>query len=233
MKIKFLFIFFISLFAIKLSNAHALWIETEAKGTINQTHSLKVFYGEYAEGLIDPIDKWYSNVKDFEIVLISPTGMKKTLDKTAAGDHYNSEFTATEKGTYTISITQPAKEPYETMRFEFSSIAFVTVSEQKTAKLDIPFYVEAKTDGVKSGSEVEITVYSKGNIAPDTEVIIMGPEGWTKTVSSDSNGKAKFKAITSGKYIIEASSTEEKTEEWEGKKIEKIWRGTTTALFIK
>jgi len=83
MNTKTLLTILISLLSLQFASAHALWIETQTNGKLNQKHTVKVYYGEYAEGLVDPIDKWYSDVKDFDLILIAPDGSKKTLEKTA------------------------------------------------------------------------------------------------------------------------------------------------------
>jgi len=233
MKTKLLITLFISIIATQMSFAHALWIETSSNGSLNKKHTVKVFYGEYAEQAIDPVDKWYSDVKDFDLYLISPSGTKTKLDKKSNIDHFESEFIPSENGTYTLSIVHGAKEPYETMRFEFSSVAFVTVGKGQATSTKAPFHLKPNNSNPKVGNDLEISVLNDGLGQKETEVIIMGPEGWTKTVHSDENGKISFKPLAVGKYIIEASKTEDKAEEWDGKKIEKIWRGSTLAIQVK
>lgn len=233
MKIKLILTFIISFVAAGLCQAHALWIETSSEGQLNKKHIVKVYYGEYAEQLIDSIDNWYSDVKDFEIFLTSPKGNKIKLDKQTNSDHFVSEFVPTEDGIYTISVIHGAKEAYETMRFEFSSIAFVKVGKQEGMTGEHPFHLKSLNDNEKLGSEINLAVYDNSIPQKETEVIIMGPEGWTKTLHSDASGKVSFKPFIPGKYIIEASKTDEKTENWNNQKIDKIWRGTTIAIQVK
>ncbi|WP_185213730.1 DUF4198 domain-containing protein [Sphingobacterium mizutaii] len=232
MNTKTLLTILISLVSLQFASAHALWIETQSNGKLNQKHTVKVFYGEYAEGMVDPVDKWYSDVKDFDLVLIAPDGNKKILEKTAATDHFEASFLPTENGSYILSVVKPAKEAYETMKFEFSSTAFVQVGSGSNSSNSLPFHVESTVLNPKLGSNLEIQVLENGQAEKEREVTIMGPEGWTKTLHTDNQGKASFKPLVKGKYIIEASRTDEKVEEWHGQKIEKIWKGSTYSIHV-
>lgn len=233
MNTKTLLTLLISLVSLQFASAHALWIETQTNGKLNQRQTVKVFYGEYAEGLVDPIDKWYSDVKDFDLILISPDGSKKTLEKTAATDHFEASFLPKENGKYILYVVKPAKEAYETMKFEFSATALVQVGNGSNKFNALPFHIESKVLNPKVGTDLEIQVLENGQAEKEREVIIMAPNGWTKALKSDSNGKINFKPIVPGKYIIEASKTEDRKEIWESQNIEKIWKGTTMTLFVK
>lgn len=232
MNTKTLLTILISLVSFHFASAHALWIETQSNGKLNQKHTVKVFYGEYAEGLVDPIDKWYSDVKDFDLILIAPDGSKKTLEKTAATDHFEASFLPTENGNYILSVVKPAKEAYETMKFEFSSIAFVQVGKSAKTTNSLPFHLESTVLSPKVGKSLEIQVLDNGQAEKEREVVIMGPEGWTKTVHTDQEGKVSFNPLIAGKYIIEASRTDEKSEDWHGQKIEKVWKGSTYSVIV-
>lgn len=232
MNTKTLLTILISLVSLQFASAHALWIETQSNGILNQKHTVKVYYGEYAEGLVDPIDKWYSDVKDFDLILIAPDGSKKVLEKTAATDHFEASFQPTANGNYILSVVKPAKEAYETMKFEFSSIAFVQVGNSAKTTNSLPFHIESTVLSPKLGKSIEIQVLDNGQAEKEREVIIMGPEGWTKTVHTDQEGKVPFKPLIAGKYIIEASRIDEKSEDWHGQKIEKIWKGSTYSVTV-
>lgn len=232
MNTKTLLTILISLVSLQFASAHALWIETQSNGKLNQKHTVKVYYGEYAEGLVDPIDKWYSDVKDFDLILIAPDGSKKTLEKTASTDHFEASFLPTENGSYILSVVKAAKEAYETMKFEFSSTAFVQVGNGSTKLNSLPFHVESTVQNPKVGASLEVQVLEDGQAEKEREVIIMGPEGWTKTLHTDIQGKVSFKPLVKGKYIIEASKTDDKVEDWHGQKIEKIWRGSTYSINV-
>ena len=232
MKIKLFLTLIISFLTFNLTQAHALWIETSTKGQINQKHTVKVFYGEYAEQTIDPVNKWYSDLKDFELYLINPRGEKTKLEKQENTDHFISEFIPTKNGTYTLSVVHAAQEPYETMRFEFSSVAFVNIGNSEIKGNQLPFHVETTGPDLHVTSELSLKVLDNSSPQNETEVNIMGPEGWTKTLHSDKNGIVVFKPFISGKYIIEASKTDDKVEDWNGQKVEKIWRGSTLTIQV-
>ena len=52
------------------ANAHAIWIESNAKATKSKPHEVKIFYGEYPEGEIETTAKWYSDLKTLEVWVV-------------------------------------------------------------------------------------------------------------------------------------------------------------------
>ena len=70
-KTGFLIIAFL-LFGITNVFAHALWIETPSTGKKGVAQEVKIFFGEFSENDITPTDKWFSDLKDFELVLLTP-----------------------------------------------------------------------------------------------------------------------------------------------------------------
>lgn len=98
-----------ALVCVKFGFSHALWIEAPTTGKKGQSQQVRVYYGEYAQGLIDPVDKWYSDVKDFKLILVSPSGATTELTKTAHNDHFSSEFIPQGDGTYALLVVHPAK----------------------------------------------------------------------------------------------------------------------------
>jgi uncharacterized GH25 family protein len=71
-----LIITLIAIFACKMVSAHSLWIETAATGEKNKDQEIKIFYGEYSHQLIEPVEKWYSDVSEFKLFVISPKPRK-------------------------------------------------------------------------------------------------------------------------------------------------------------
>ena len=212
--------------------AHALWIETNSKGVKNTLQSIKVYYGEYASKELESIDKWYSDVRDFKLILTSPSNQKIELSKRASTDHYIAEFTPTEEGTYTLSISHTTKDLSKTSLYAFSSVAFVHISGKPNPTISNKFYVKVDPLGYTVGNTVEATVIKENKPQIDAEVIVMSQEGWSKTFKTDREGKVKFPALWKGNYVIEASIGENAEGEWNGKPFTYVWEGTTTFITV-
>lgn len=226
----------ITLFAIlasKLVSAHALWIETDALGTKGKQQEVKIYYGEYSHNIIEPLDKWYSDVKDFKIYVISPSLKKTEISKTVLTDYYAATFTPTEVGTYTLLVEHPAKEPYETTAFEFSAIAKVNVGNSSSTQVDLPLAIDLEPKNYVVGDIVRAKVIRKNIGFANAEVEVVQPDGWVKKLITDDQGMISFKIPVTGKYLLEVTDTEDKNTKWFGKLIEKIWRANTTVLFVK
>ena len=227
------FLLLIALMCVKFGYSHALWIETASSGKAGAAQQVRVYYGEYAHDAIDPVDKWYSDVKEFKLVLVAPNAQPVELTKTAHEDHFSSEFTPAGDGTYSLVIVHPTKDPYETTAFEFSTLAQVIVGAPSKSALEIPIMIETNAAGNYSvGNQVQATISQNGKPLSEVAVEISAPEGWTKTLKTDAQGKIAFQAPVKGKYLVEVSKTDEQPGDWFGKTIENVWRATTTALYV-
>ncbi len=224
---------FLSVLSFQFSNAHALWIESAQVGKLNQSHAVKIFYGEYENQTIDKIDKWYSDVKDFKIYVISPDLKSTELIKENADDHFATSFIPTMEGTYVLKVVHPAKQPYEITAFEFSSVAQVQVGKASNFTLEQPLGIQLKSASGTVGQDVSGQVYFKKVGYADAELIIMGPQGWTKTIKTDSQGGFTFQPLIKGKYVLEVSKMDDEKQDWFGQAIEKLWRGSTCSFLVK
>lgn len=68
--------------------AHALWIETKATGTKGKTQEISVFFGEFSDNDITASAKWFSDLKDFSLVVISPSKKETKLTAKALENKY-------------------------------------------------------------------------------------------------------------------------------------------------
>lgn len=231
MKLKFILILF-ALFAFKIGHSHALWIETSPIGTINKSHQIKVFFGEYAHQEISPLEKWYSDLKEFKLFLVGPDNKKIQLETKPFSDHFEASFIPESDGVYQVMVLHPAKEPYETMAFEFSSNASIKVGKNAKENFNLDYGIKLSPQTIKIGDSIRAHIFSEKAVLPNTEVEVISPSGWTKTLKSDENGIVSFLAKEKGVYLLETSIMEEKTSDWFGKTVDKIWKGSTASAIV-
>lgn len=215
------------------ASAHALWIESNPLAVKNKAHDVKIYYGEYATNEIEPIDKWYSDVKDFKIVLTTPGQQKMELTKEASADYFTSSFIPEEDGIYILSVVHSAKDLGGTTKYEFSSVALVTVGQTTTALLNLPFCVQIQPKVFQSGQVIDALILQNGKPVPDAELLVMSQEGWSKTFKADAEGKVRFPGIWKGKYVLEASLSKDEGGQWHDKSYKRTWQGATTSLQVK
>jgi uncharacterized GH25 family protein len=232
-----LFTFLTVLFYSHSSNAHALWIESSPYGTLNQPHEVKVYYGEYVTNERDDIEKWYSDVKDFTLLLYVPGKEPVKVELTNKGDHFSGSFQPTVQGTYFLSVVKAPKDLGGNTKYEFSSLMAVTVG--KSGKLDYsplknPLQVELlNARPIKKGASLQAKVTSAGQAVPNAKVSVFSSTGWGKEFVADAAGIITFDALWSGAYVLEASTFVEKAGEHEGKPYASSWQGSTTFLQVK
>ncbi|WP_312742220.1 DUF4198 domain-containing protein [Sphingobacterium multivorum] len=238
MKILISFFTFLTvLLCSHTSHAHALWIESSSYGTLNQSHEVKVYYGEFATNERDQVDKWYSDVKDFSLILHAPGQEPVKLQLTNQGDHFSGSFQPTAAGTYFLSIVKAPKDLGGKTKYEFSSLVPVVVG--KSATLDYknvksPLQIELLgAANAKKGQRIQAKITSFGKAVPQAKVSVFSTTGWGKEFVADEHGILTFDAIWAGPYVLEASTFAETAGEHEGKAYASTWQGSTTFITVK
>lgn len=232
-KLSLLFLLGVFL-APRFTSAHALWIETNPVGKKNLSHRVSVFYGEYAEQEIDPVDKWYSDVRDFELWLTGPDQHRVKLEVKRENDRFTAYFTPEQEGVYWLTVLHGAKDLGGKTKYEFSSAASVSVGAAVAQTVPpLPFAVSLLSGVSKRNGEVVASVLLDGKPLADASVEVMGPEGWSKAFKTDAEGRVRFPAIWKGNYVLEATRMSPQTGEWQGNTHTQVWQGTTTFLLVR
>lgn len=224
------------LFSIGNLFAHALWIQTGTTGKIGQKQSVKIIYSE-PDDKPEKLADWYSDVKDFELWLITPDKQKVKLTTVAGEDHFTSEFTPEKDGVYTLSVSKAAKDLGGTTIYEFNASAIVKVGKSLTGN-------DAAGDGnaisvftdaskvFKVNQPFSFTTLLKGKPTENLHVGVASPSGWNKNISSEANGVATFTPVWPGTYKLEVSTSEETSGDHFGKPYKAIWRCATLLVDV-
>jgi uncharacterized GH25 family protein len=216
------------------ASAHAVWIESNSKATKNKVHEVNVFYGEYPSGQSDSTAKWYSDLKNLEVWVISPSQKKTKLEMKDLSTHLTSSFIPEEDGIYYVSTVHTTKDLGGTTKYEFSSVVPVLSGKATAApsSLEQALSVLVQPDVYKTNKTIELQAWKDGQAYADAEVLIMSPEGWVKTVRADNNGKVSFTPKLKGSYVIETSANKKEAGEWNAKQYTRTWKGSTTRILV-
>lgn len=218
------------------SFAHALWIEVNATAKKGQPQEVKVFYGEFATGELEPVDKWYADVKAFTLWVTGPDQKSEKITVTPKDNHFVASFTPQADGVYYLSVLHEASEIAANTKYEFSSVATIKVGEQakgdhhqlkNTLKVITP-QVEAKT-----GSATTLQVYLDGNPHANGKVLVTSEQGWGKEFTANEAGEVTFSPVWKGKYVLEATNFKKGAGALNGKPFESTWQGATTVMYVK
>ncbi|WP_131536434.1 DUF4198 domain-containing protein [Pedobacter nototheniae] len=233
-KISLLLLFFA--FSVSSAFAHALWIETSSTGKKGQAQEVKVFFGEYESKEPDSAKKWFSNLKEFSLVLTAPNGSTKVLTATPDVLFFKATFTPDQDGTYKLSIVHEVKDIYEHAKIEYYAFADVAVGNAKN-NLSFPasaaLIIKPEKTFLKVGeTTTHELVYNKAPFAKQ-KVSIINPD-WTKQEpETDATGKYTFKAVQKGNYFLEAFTEDKTPGTLHDKSYDKVWHLVTYFTEVK
>ena len=227
---------FLMLFAAPQIFAHALWIETKATGTKGKAQEISIYFGEFSDNDITKADKWFSDLKDFSLVLISPSKKETKLSSKALENKYQAFFTPDEDGVYTVVMHHKVKDVYGTMVLDYNSSATVVVGN-KTAGNTIASNSNAlfseKADVAKKDTKIAGVASYDGAIAKEAKIKVIAPNGWEKELWTNDKGEFSFTPIWSGNYMVEYAHTEKVSGDHNGKKYDEIWKMATYQITVK
>ncbi|MDR7130311.1 putative GH25 family protein [Algoriphagus sp. 4150] len=206
--------------------AHALWIHTASSGEKGKEHPYRIYYADYQENAIEPVAEWYSDVKEFELWLISPSGEKTKLEPTATAEYFEGTFVPEEDGEYRMEISHTANPGESKTAYQFNAYAQVWVGKGKSkAKVDTDLAL------IKSANSSEYELLYKGKPLAEGDVTVLGPNAETQELKTGKKGKTSLDLSKKGIYFAEATHTEKLPED-DPSGLKAIWRCATQAIEI-
>ncbi|WP_374172140.1 hypothetical protein [Flavobacterium tructae] len=218
--------------------AHALWIETKAVGAKGKAQEISVFFGEFSDNDITASAKWFSDLKDFSLVVISPSKKETKLTATALENKYQAFFTPDEDGVYTVVMHHTVKDVYGTMKLDYNSSATVTVGNaakgnDAAANTNIISVFAKEVTAAKQKTVLNINALYEGAAAKKQKIKVIAPNGWEKELWSNDKGEISFTPLWSGNYMVEFAYTEKAAGEHNGKNYNEIWKMATYLIAVK
>jgi hypothetical protein len=237
---KYRFVLTIALCVLSIANtfAHAFWMETSPSGKKGQPQEVRIYFGEYADKDITPVADWFSDTKNFTLVLVTPDKKEIKLTVTPAKDHYKATFTPDQDGAYTVVMHHTVKDVYHGSLLDYNSSATVQVgnatigNEPAINSNIVSIHTPAKSVYPKD-KPITLQAFLAQAPAGKKEVEVVAPNGWGKKLYTDSTGKATFTPIWPGRYMVEVTDTEKKGGEHAGKKYDATWRCATYCIEVK
>ncbi|MES2574193.1 MAG: DUF4198 domain-containing protein [Bacteroidota bacterium] len=220
------------------SFAHALWIETQATGTKGKSQEISIYFGEFSDNDITPSAKWFSDIKDFSLVVISPSKKEIKLTATALENKYQAFFTPEEEGVYTVIMHHTVKDVYGTMKLDYNSSATVSVGNpskgnEAVANTNIISLFSKEVPTAKKDTKINVNALYEGKIAKEQKMKVIAPNGWEKELWSNKDGEISFTPLWSGNYMVEFAYTEKAAGEHNGKKYDEVWKMATYLITVK
>ena len=182
--------------------------------------------------------KWFSDLKDFTLVLVSPSKKETKLTSKALDNKYQAFFTPDEDGVYTIVMHHKVKDVYGTMVLDYNSSATVVVGNKTagnyaTANNNIIGLFSENADLAKKNAKIDGFALYEGVSAKEQKIKVIAPNGWEKELWTDDKGHFSFTPIWPGNYMVEFAYTEKAAGEHNGKKYDEIWKMATYLISVK
>jgi len=216
--------------------AHALWIETAGAGKIGKEQTVKIYYGEYEDGERDSVIKWYSDLKDLSLWLVTPDQQKIQLTTAPGTNYYEARFTPATNGTYTLAVSHQTRELGENTRYHFLASTDVTVGKPTVnSAVAVNSFQLHKSDvnPTKLNKEIQLKALLDNVNASGKKVSVFSPNGWSKELITDANGVIAFVPPFKGRYVIEISDMDKVAGEHYGKPYQETWKAATYSIEVK
>ncbi len=231
-----LFFFNTSLFA------HYIWIEAENRAEMNQEQIIKIYYGEFNEGLREIKGGRLEELEGIQSWVIDPNGQKSDLKVTKRDNYYEVRFTPSSPGKHTIMAVNTVREVVDWSKHGIGVVKPVyyaskeiTVGDNVKKQL---VQINEYSDMVivpsenNDSSQPTFQLLFKGKPFAETKLFVHAPNEWSKEYKTDENGVFGFDPLWKGVYVMECIYKEEKEGVFVEKKYEAV-RHRATYTYIE
>jgi len=235
MKTKISLLVLFIAFSISSAFSHALWIETSSTGQKGKAQEVKIFFGEYESKEPDTAAKWFSNLKDFKIMVTAPNGKSQFLTTAQETLFYKGTFTPDQDGVYKLSVVHEVAAVFEHAKIEYYAFADVAVGSGKKVAgfpAGAALTLQPEKNTTKTAETAYIALLNKAAFAKQ-KIAIVNPDGSKQNPETDDKGKFVANTTQKGNYFIEAFTEDKTPGQLNGKDYEKVWHLATYFTEVK
>lgn len=205
------------------ASAHYLWIESAGEQESGQTE-VKIFYGEYEEGVRESAGGKLDEVTDIRLLL--PGNEEAAAEPQKAGDHFKAELPGDTSGF--LQLEELGREVIDWTEYD---IGVVKPNYYASAVLDggkeaLPAVPENKTRlavyPLELGTKVKLQVFFEGQPFHGAKVKAHAPNLWSRELKTDDSGTVEIDLPWPGQYVFEVIYKEKVPGEFKGKPYEAI-----------
>jgi len=187
-----------------LAHAHTIWIETSNKGQIGKEQQVKIFFGEYSDGKPSKTAKWFSDLKDYKLMMTAPDGKVTELNKNQDSVFYFARFTPEQEGVYTFWLDHEVKDVFKDMKITYTAGTYVSVKGKQQAIVGKGRYQVMLPNAQKNDA---IIILKDGK--PHAGATVNLEQAGNKDgmpVQTDKDGKLVLPKGLKGNYLLELST---------------------------
>ncbi|MFT3981654.1 MAG: hypothetical protein QM687_14360 [Ferruginibacter sp.] len=188
-----------------MSQAHTYWFVTEGSHKVNEPVQVKIYFGEYVTGELMS-GKSLDKMKDIKVWVRLAGSPDMAIVMTQDTGYWKGSFTPLKEGTYEIIGINDTREVQDWTKHGFGIVRPVqylkqlyqvgagATAQSSAAFLDITVAKEHK--------DYVLQVFKNGKPAGKTKFFISQPDGEEVPVETDETGKAIYKPVAAGLYIV-------------------------------
>jgi uncharacterized GH25 family protein len=220
--------------------AHYLWIELGAPAKIGEAVEVRIYYGEYNEGVREIKGGRLEELSGIEAWVISPDGKRSPLTVTTDAKFFKTTFTPQLEGKYVIVAVNKVREVVDWSKSDigivrpvyYTSQEITIGKKQSASAIQVPEETELFVKPSPTG-ENSFMVYFKGQPLPKAKVFFHAPNEWSKELVTDANGLVSFNPLWKGQYVVECIHLEKVPGNFKGKDYEAVRHRATWVTNIK
>ena len=233
------YIFMLAFACITLTaNGHYLWIELGAPAKLGKQQEVRIFYGEYNEGVREVRGGRMEELAGISAWVITPGGKQIPLPITTEEKFYKSTFTPEENGTYTVVAVNTVREVVDwskhgigVVRPVYYTYKEVIIGQGNKHLTNFPQYAQLKIQPAKGKNS--FTLKFKGQPLANAKVWFHAPNEWSKELSTNEEGIVSFNPLWKGQYVVECIYPEKNPGTFNGKDYEAIRHRATLSIDVQ
>jgi uncharacterized GH25 family protein len=235
------------IFSLLLTNnlfAHYIWIEASPTVKLGQEQTVKIFYGEYENKLLEEAGKRMEEVAGLEAWIIDPSGKKEVLKLDKQQNHYSARLTPSLKGRYQVMVINSVRPVVDWTVYDlgvlkptyYSSFVFQVGEKDQlstSVRNDLELLAVHEAINFSANKEVKLNAFFKGDEIKKAKLMVYAPNGWMKELERNGNGEYSFIPFEKGQYVIETIYKERTPGVYQDKKYEAIRHRATLSIYIR
>lgn len=204
MNFRFLAITLLLVMTQIAAKAHTIWMEASNKGQIGQAQQVKIFFGEYSDGKPTKTARWFSDLKEYKLMMTAPDGKTTELNKNQDSAYYFATFTPDQEGVYTFWLDHEVKDVFKDMKITYTAGTYVSVKGKQPATVGKGRYQVMVPDARKNNALIIL----KDGKAHANETVNLEQVGNKEgiQVQTDKEGKLVLPKGLKGDYLLELST---------------------------
>lgn len=216
---------------------HYIWIEIPQKTEPGKKTGIRIYYGEYNEGIREKAGERLEEMNGVELFITSPSGkiMHPELEKRS--DHFFAAVLLPEKGDYRIWAINAKREVMDWSKYHIGIVKPMYYASVVLQTSGNTFPLPADTSNLlisqQAGKQPSFKITFKNSPLKDAKVSVHAPGEWSKETKTDQDGYFSFLPFGKGIHVIECIYSEPVEGNFKDKKFEAIRHRATTTVIIE